>query len=65
MKIVVYCSSMEGLEKKYQQLAAALGTWIGQNGHTLLYVPFMKLVATSSASFPRCSGTASTPCVTR
>ena len=37
MKIVVYCSSMEGLEKKYQQLAAALGTWIGQNGHTLLY----------------------------
>ena len=28
---------MEGLEKKYQQLAAALGTWIGQNGHTLLY----------------------------
>lgn len=37
MKIVVYCSSMEGLEKNYQQLAAALGTWIGQNGHTLLY----------------------------
>jgi uncharacterized protein (TIGR00730 family) len=37
MKIVVYCSSQEGLEKKYQQLAAVLGTWIGQNGHTLLY----------------------------
>ena len=37
MKIVVYCSSQEGLEKKYQQLANELGTWIGQNGHTLLY----------------------------
>ena len=37
MKIVVYCSSMEGLEKKYQRLAHELGTWIGQNGHTLLY----------------------------
>ena len=28
---------MEGLEKKYQRLAYELGTWIGQNGHTLLY----------------------------
>ena len=37
MRIVVYCSSQEGLEKKYQQLAHDLGTWIGQNGHTLLY----------------------------
>ena len=37
MKIVVYCSSQEGLEKKYQQLAHDLGTWIGQNGHTLVY----------------------------
>ena len=37
MKIVVYCSSQAGLEEKYQQLAAALGTWIGQNGHTLVY----------------------------
>ena len=37
MNIVVYCSSMEGLEEKYQQLATALGTWIGQQGHTLLY----------------------------
>ena len=37
MKIVVYCSSQEGLEEKYQQLARDLGTWIGQNGHTLLY----------------------------
>lgn len=37
MNIVVYCSSQEGLEGKYQRLAAALGTWIGQNGHTLFY----------------------------
>ena len=37
MKFVVYCSSQEGLEEKYQQLARELGTWIGQNGHTLLY----------------------------
>ena len=37
MKIVVYCSSQEGLEEKYQQLARELGTWIGQHGHTLLY----------------------------
>lgn len=37
MKIVVYCSSQEGLEDKYRLLARDLGTWIGQNGHTLLY----------------------------
>ncbi len=37
MNIVVYCSSMEGLDEKYQQLARALGTWIGQHGHALLY----------------------------
>ena len=37
MTIVVYCSSQGGLEEKYQQLAHDLGTWIGQNGNTLLY----------------------------
>ena len=37
MNIVVYCSSQEGLDEKYQQLARQLGTWIGQHGHTLLY----------------------------
>ncbi len=37
MTIVVYCSSQAGLDEKYQQLAHNLGTWIGQNGHTLLY----------------------------
>ena len=37
MNIVVYCSAQDGLDKKYRQLAQALGTWIGQNGHTLVY----------------------------
>ena len=37
MTIVVYCSSQARLEEKYQQLAHDLGTWIGQNVHTLLY----------------------------
>ena len=37
MNIVVYCSSHEGLDDKYQQLAHDLGTWIGQHGHTLVY----------------------------
>ena len=37
MNIVVYCSSQEQLDNKFQQLALALGTWIGQNEHTLLY----------------------------
>ncbi len=37
MKIVVYCSSQEGLDEKYRLLARDLGTWIGQQGHTLLY----------------------------
>ena len=37
MNIVVYCSSQEGLDEKYQQLATTLGQWIGLNGHTLLY----------------------------
>ena len=37
MHIVVYCSSRENLDSKFQQLAHNLGIWIGQNGHTLLY----------------------------
>ena len=37
MNIVVYCSSRDGLDEKYSQLATALGTWIGHNGHTLVY----------------------------
>ena len=37
MKIVVYCSSQEGLDEKYRHLARDLGTWIGEHGHTLVY----------------------------
>ena len=37
MNIVVYCSAQDGLEDKYQQVAMALGKWIGENGHTLVY----------------------------
>ena len=37
MNIVVYCSSHNDLDDKFQQLAIALGKWIGVNGHTLLY----------------------------
>lgn len=37
MNIVVYCSAQDGLEEKYDRLANALGQWIGQNGHTLVY----------------------------
>ena len=61
MKIVVYCSAQDGLEEKYQQLAAALGQWIGQNGHTLVYggVKAGLMHATASAvheSGGRCVG---------
>ena len=37
MNIVVYCSSHNNLDDKYRKLAQALGAWIGQNGHTLVY----------------------------
>ena len=37
MKIVVYCSSQEGLDEKYRLLARDLGSWIGEHGHTLVY----------------------------
>ena len=37
MNIVVYCSSRNNLDDKFQQLAQTLGSWIGQNGHTLVY----------------------------
>ncbi|MDO4510633.1 MAG: TIGR00730 family Rossman fold protein [Bacteroidales bacterium] len=37
MNIAVYCASREDLEEKYVAPAKALGEWIGQNGHTLVY----------------------------
>ncbi len=37
MNVAVYCSSRQGLEQEYIDLAQALGRWIGANGHTLVY----------------------------
>ncbi len=37
MKITVYCGARLGARKEYAEAAEALGTWIGENGHTLVY----------------------------
>ena len=37
MNIAVYCSSRSALPEHYKQLAIALGTWLGEQGHTLVY----------------------------
>jgi len=37
MNIVVYCASCEQLPRQVRDYAAAVGTWIGSNGHTLVY----------------------------
>lgn len=37
MNVAVYCSSRQGLDQEYIELAQALGQWIGQHGHTLVY----------------------------
>lgn len=37
MKVAVYCSSRQGLDLEYIELARALGQWIGSHGHTLVY----------------------------
>ena len=37
MNIAVYCSSRSGLGECYENAAAALGKWIGSNGHSLVY----------------------------
>lgn len=37
MNIAVYCSAHEGLPQAVRDDAAALGRWIGNNGHTLVY----------------------------
>ena len=37
MNIVVYCSSFDGLPKEIRDYAVTVGTWIGRNGHTLVY----------------------------
>ena len=37
MKIVVYCSAKDAIPEEFLALGDALGTWIGENGHTLIY----------------------------
>ena len=37
MKIAVYCSAKDAIPEEYLALGDALGTWIGENGHTLVY----------------------------
>ena len=37
MRIAVYCSAKDVIPEEYLALGTALGTWIGENGHTLVY----------------------------
>lgn len=37
MRIAVYCSAKDAIPEEYLALGDALGTWLGENGHTLLY----------------------------
>ena len=37
MRIAVYCSAKDAIPEEYLALGDALGTWIGESGHTLVY----------------------------
>lgn len=37
MKIAVYCSAKDAIPEEFLLLGDALGRWIGERGHTLLY----------------------------
>ncbi len=37
MRIAVYCSAKDAIPEEYLQLGDALGRWLGENGHTLIY----------------------------
>lgn len=37
MKIAVYCSAKDVIPEEYLWIGDALGKWIGDNGHTLVY----------------------------
>ena len=37
MRIAVYCSAKDVIPEEFLQLGDALGKWIGENGHTLVY----------------------------
>ena len=46
MNIAVYCGSASGNRPSFTEGAKALGSWIAQNGHTLVYgvIPDVKLI---------------------
>lgn len=37
MRIAVYCSAKDAIPEDYLQLGDALGKWLGEQGHTLVY----------------------------
>ena len=37
MKIAVYCSAKDSIPEEYLALGDALGCWLGEQGHTLVY----------------------------
>ena len=37
MRIAVYCSAKNSIPEEFLQLGDALGRWIGEHGHTLVY----------------------------
>lgn len=37
MRIAVYCSAKDAIPEEYLSLGDALGKWLGENGHTLIY----------------------------
>ena len=37
MRVAVYCSAKDAIPEEFLQLGDALGQWIGEHGHTLIY----------------------------
>ena len=37
MRVAVYCSAKDAIPEEYLALGDAVGRWIGENGHTLIY----------------------------
>ena len=37
MRIAVYCSAKDAIPEEYLKLGDALGRWLGEQGHTLVY----------------------------
>ena len=52
MNITVYCASAMGEDPAYRQAAEAVGEWIAENGHRLVYGCL--LYTSYRGSFQRC-----------